>query len=186
MHPYHQRRNSDARLSAIGEYLGDARGFTCLEFGALDGYFSARLADQYGAQCTAVDDSQHLAGTPGVTLINERLTPTQIRKLGTFDVVLCLSVLHHLPQWKATLSALLDAAPLVFVETANTGETLPKAKAHGSSASIHAAVEDAGGIELCRTPGYDASFDRPLWVIDNQPQPAPDVPAEDPDDLLES
>lgn len=172
------RRDAAGRFDAIAEYLGDRRGFTVLDFGAYGGYFSARLADQFDADCTAVDDSKYLTEAPGVTTIRDRLTPAEIRKLGDFDVTLCLSVLHHIPKWKDTLAALLDSAPIVFVETANPDETLPKATAHKHSAAIAAAIEEAGGVELTRTPGYDASQTRPLWVIDNTP---PDTSTAPPD-----
>ena len=171
MHPYHQRRHSEARLAAITEYLDGRHGFTVLELGALDGYFSTQLAEQFGAHATAVDDSRHLTDTPGVTAIHSRLTATEIRKLGQFDVTLCLSVLHHLTAWKSTLNALLDSAPIVFIETAHPNETLPKAAAHKHSAAITAAVEKAGGVDIAHTPGYDPKHSRPLFVIDTT-QPA--------------
>lgn len=160
------KRDAAGRFAAIAEYLGAARGFTCLDLGAYGGYFSARLADQFGAKCTAVDDSPYLIEAPGVKVINQRLTPAEIRNLGQFDVVLCLSVLHHLKSWRATLNALLDAAPVVFTETAHPDENLPKAANHKASAQIHAALEQAGAIVLTQTPGYDERFERPLWVVD--------------------
>ena len=116
-----------------------------LELGALDGYFSKHLAETHKAQCTAVDDNPHLQESPGVTVVQDRLSATAIRKLGPFDVALCLSVLHHLPQWKATLNALLDAAPVVIVESAHPDEALPKAGNHKASADILAAIENVGG-----------------------------------------
>lgn len=160
------KRDAAGRFAAIAEYLGDARGFTVLDLGAYGGYFSARLADQFEAQCTAVDDSPYLIEAPGVTVVRQRLAPAEIRQLGDFDVALCLSVLHHLKNWRATLNALLDAAPIVFVETAHPDETLPKAGNHKASTQIATAVQDAGAITLTHTAGYDARFERPLWVID--------------------
>lgn len=159
------RRDANARYQAIANHLNNRHGFTVLDFGAYGGYFSARLTEQFGATCTAVDDSPHLTETPGVTVIRERLTPTQLRKLGPFDIALCLSVLHHIPQWRATLNALTSVASTLFIETAHPDETLPKAVAHGSSAAIQTAVQKAGGIQLCHTPGYDHKHQRPLWVI---------------------
>lgn len=179
MHPYHERRNSKARLAAISEYLDGRENFTVLELGALDGYFSARLAERFNAQCTAVDDSPHLTAAPGVTAINRRPGVAEIRKLGKFDVVLCLSVLHHLPQWRATLKAMLDVAPVLFVESAHPDENLPGAGNHKASAQIHKALEDAGGTVLTYTPGYDGRFERPLFVIDNTPQPDAAEPIDD-------
>lgn len=182
MHPYHARRNSKQRLAAITEYLGDREGFTVLELGALDGYFSKHLAETHKAQCTAVDDNPHLQESPGVTVVQDRLSATAIRKLGPFDVALCLSVLHHLPQWKATLNALLDAAPVVIVESAHPDEALPKAGNHKASADILAAIENAGGVAVAEHPGYDQRYRRSLFVIDRT---EPEAEA-DSGDLLES
>ena len=167
MHPYHQRRNSADRLAAIIEYLGDTRGIKVLEFGALDGWFSQQLTEHLDAECTVVDDNPSLEGSR-LNVINKRLTATEIRKLGKFDVVLALSVLHHVPQWKATLNALLNAAPVAFIETAVPDETLPKAVNHAASEQIIKAVQDAGAISISRNPGYDAKYMRDLWVIDNR------------------
>ena len=182
MHPYHQRRNSDARFAAITEYLGDARGFTCLELGALDGYFSKRLTAEYDAVCTAVDDNPLLEGARLHRVINARLAPADIRKLGEFDVALCLSVLHHLRDWRATLNALLASAPLLFIETAHPDEVLPKAGNHRASAKIHAALEEAGAVAIAQTPGYDQRFQRPLWVIDRTAPATADADHDDADD----
>lgn len=165
MHPYHQRRNSADRLAAITEYIGNTPGIKVLEFGALDGWFSQQLTEKLAADCTVVDDNPNLSGA---NVINKRLTATDIRKLGSFDVVLALSVLHHVPQWKSTLNALLNAAPVVFIETAHPDETLPKAVNHSASAQIVKAVEDAGAISITQTPGYDSRFTRDLWVIDRR------------------
>ncbi|MFC4124921.1 class I SAM-dependent methyltransferase [Nocardia rhizosphaerae] len=163
------RRDAAGRYTAIAEYLDDARDFTVLDFGAYGGYFSARLADERNATCTAVDDSEHLTGGPKVVPINRRLSAAELLDLGPCDVALCLSVLHHLPDWPDYLDALTTIAPLLFVETAHPSERLPKARAHGDSAKIAAAVEGLGGKVLTTTPGHDARFDRPLWVIDNRP-----------------
>ena len=160
------RRDAACRYQAIAEYLADKKVDKVLDFGAYNGYFSQRLVEDFSAEVTAVDDSPLLRAAPGVTAIRERLTSTQIRKLGPFDAALCLSVLHHAPQWRTVLKALLAVAPIVFVETAHPDEVLPKAIAHSSSDKIRDAMESAGGVELRQTPGYDARFSRPLWVID--------------------
>lgn len=162
------KRDAAGRFQAIAEYLGDKTGFTCLDFGAYGGYFSARLAEQFNATVTAVDDSPYLTEATGVTVINQRLTPAELRHLGTFDVALCLSVLHHLKNWRATLNALLDAAPILFVETAHPDENLPKAGNHKASQHIQDAVEKAGGVVLTHTPGYDKRHMRSIYVIDQR------------------
>lgn len=162
------RRPCDSRYAAIANYLAGRQDFTVLDFGSHLGYFSQRLHEDFNADCTAVDDYQHLTEKPGVTVINERLTAAQVRKLGTFDVTLCLSVLHHVPQWKAMLSAILDSAPIVFLEVADPDETLPGARTHGKSEQIFAAIEGTGARVLTHTKGFDDNYHRPLWVLDKE------------------
>lgn len=167
------KRDAASRADAIVEYLGDAKGLRILDLGAYAGYFSHRLADQLDSECVAVDDFPGLKEAPGVTVIRERLTPAAIEKLGKFDVALCLSVLHHLPQWKRYLKTLTDIADVVFVETSVPEEILVKAKAHGSAKAIHEAVEAASTGVIAHTAGYGsnpatATLERPLWVIDQR------------------
>lgn len=160
------RRDSDSRYRAIADHLAGRTGFTVLDFGAYIGYFSRRLVEDFGARCLAVDNCSTLEHSPGVEILKRRLTPGEVRGLGTFDVALCLSVLHHVEQWREMLDALLAAAPTVFIETANPDEVLPKASQHQHSAAIHAAVEATGARVLTYTPGYDANYQRPLWVVE--------------------
>lgn len=166
------RRDAAGRYEAIAGYLGDARDFTALDFGAYGNYFSARLVEQFNARCTAVDDTTGLAESPGVSVVNRRLSAQELKDLGPYDVALCLSVLHHLTDWRVYLDALLDIAPVLFVETAHPDEVLPKAKAHSQSREIESALDALaaeGGTILTFTPGYDSRHARPLWVIDRRP-----------------
>ncbi len=159
------RRDAEGRADAIADYLGDRRGFSVLDLGAYTGYFAHRFAYTHGAKVVAVDDHPNLREGPGVVVVREQLTPPAIRKLGPFDVALCLSVLHHQPKWRAYLNALCASAELVFVETAHPDEVLPKAVAHGQSRAITKELEKRAERVIARTPGYDASCERPLWVI---------------------
>lgn len=171
------RRDAAGRYKAIADYLGDdMRGFHVLDLGAYNGYFSRRLTEDFGAHCVAVDDFPGLTGVPGVKTIHRRLSTNELAGLGSFDVVLCLSVLHHLPDWRAYLDTMVSMAPLVFVETAAPLEVLPKARAHAESAEIEAAVEalTQNKSTLAATPGHDARWLRPLWVIDRRTPPEPE------------
>ena len=161
------RRDAAGRYQAIADYLrkhpiGKGEPFTCLDFGAYGGYFCQRLTEDFGASCTAVDDYKDLTPSPGVTVVNERLTADQLARLGSFDVVLALSVLHHVLDWRRHLDALLSAGTVLFIEVASPGEDLPEACAHGDSQAIAATVADLGGAVMTWTPGYDARHLRPL------------------------
>lgn len=160
------RRDAEGRYRAIAERLSGRSGFTALDLGAHQGYFSHRLADEFGADVTAADDCPALQPHDGVTVIRKRLSAAEIMKLGHFDVSLCLSVLHHVPRWRDTVDALLAVSDALFVETAVPEESLPTAVAHSASAAITSYVESLGGRILTYTPGYDPEFSRPLWVIE--------------------
>jgi Methyltransferase domain len=125
-------RECNTRYLAIRDYLRAHNpanpisfkryDFTVLDVGAYNGYFCHRLHDDFHAQCTAVDNQAALAPAPGVKVIKKLITPDGIRELGHFNVVLCLSVLHHWPNWHDYLKALLSAGDLVFIESANPAE----------------------------------------------------------------
>ncbi len=167
------RRDGAGRYQAIATYLrenpiGDGTGFTVFDFGAFNGYFSRRLAEDFDARCTAVDDNPALTPYPGVEAINRRITPTDIG--GPYDVVIAMSVLHHLEDWRDYLNALIEAGTVVFIEVAHPDENLPKAKAHHTSRAINRAVKakKLGGQIIAETPGYDPRCVRPLVVIDRR------------------
>lgn len=151
------------RLDAIIDYIGDRHPKHILDFGALTTQTALELADRYGAHVIVVDDT--LSETGGVEVINRKLGPSQIRKLPYQDVTLCLSVLHHLSQYRSYLDALQWISGLLFIETAHPDEDLPLAGAHHKTPKIIAELEHRGAKPLCTTPGYDPRFERTLWVL---------------------
>lgn len=170
-------RDAEGRYGAVSSYLGDMRGFTALDLGAHSGYFSFRMAEEFNAEVVAVDDAQELADTfrhaPAdssrtgrVTGVFQRVDARTLKTMRDFDVVLCLSVLHHVTWWRSMLDILLPKAKILFVETAVAGEELPGAIAH--SPEIPRAVEIRGGRKIYESPGFDGRFMRPLYVIDRR------------------
>jgi len=172
---YAVKRQSAERFAAIKQYLEDhpiedASPLRVLDFGCLDGYFAQRFAED-GAAVTAVDDStifDPATINPRITSIVQHVEADEISDLGEFDVVLCLSVLHHLPSWRKYVTAFKKAGTVLFIEVANPDEVLPKAKAHKQSGRIHTAVAKLGEL-LTQTPGYDKQFERDLFVVDQRP-----------------
>lgn len=164
------RRDAQGRYTAITKELAGRRSFTVMDLGAHAGYFSLRLADEFDATVTAVDDASELTATleknkhPKVTGVFQRVDPKGLAALGTFDVILCLSVLHHVPWWRSMLDMLTRQAAKVFVETAHPDEDLPGAIAH--SKEIIPTVELMGGRTIHYSPGYDSRFLRPLYVVE--------------------
>lgn len=163
-------RKASSRYDAIAAELEGHRGFRVLDVGAYTGYFSLRLAEDFDATVTAVDSYRGLrkalteAADPRVTGMYERLTPQAVAELGEYDVILCLSVLHHVPWWEDLLAGLRARARLLFIEVASPNEVLPKAVAH--CPEIPAAVAAVEGARvIARTHGYRSRKMRPLYAV---------------------
>lgn len=145
-------RDCAARYEAIRAELSGLRApFSVLDLGAHSGYFSFRLAEDFGARCVAVDDYRALPrlaaenGDPRVSVVDRRLGVREIDRLGPFDVILALSVLHHVTHWRWLLAVLRRRArSRLIVETPNPAERLKRAAARSELARID---------EGCRTLG---------------------------------
>lgn len=164
-------RPAASRFDAIAKELEGHEGFTVLDLGAHEGYFALRLAEEFNAQVTAVDDWRGLkpaleaAGDTRVKGVYERLTPQSLEELGDFDVILCLSVLHHVPWWETMLEQIQLQSKLLFIEVAAAHEELPKAVAH--CPEIPAAVAELDGRLIAKTHGYKSRKLRPMYALGN-------------------
>lgn len=105
-------RECERRYGAIRAALQHVpRPFTVLDLGCDRAYFSLRLAEDFGAICTAVNREpvvvESVAMNPGASvtpLVRAIDGPADLAELGTFDVVLALSILHHFPHvWPAMI-----------------------------------------------------------------------------------
>jgi hypothetical protein len=184
------KRDCAGRYEAIASYLRERddlpNTLRILDFGALDGYFSQRLAEEFGANVVAIEQNRkalaHLAGHKQIRTRIAYYTPEQVRGLGHFDVVLALSVLHHQPNWRDFLAAFQEVGDIVFVEVSHPDETLPRAVAHRDAETIFETVAEAAhGSPLVETPGYDESHERPLYVIDTRTETVADTGFDAPD-----
>ncbi|MCS6891437.1 MAG: glutathione S-transferase N-terminal domain-containing protein [Rhodovarius sp.] len=114
----------------------DWRGLRVLEIGPADGFFSLRLA-QAGAMVTCLDYRRKEA--TGFAVM-ERLTGLSFdyrlgnlltldpRSLGSFDVVLCLGVLYHLPDPLRGLHVCRQLCRgSLYLESAYSPDLLPEA-----------------------------------------------------------
>jgi 2-polyprenyl-3-methyl-5-hydroxy-6-metoxy-1,4-benzoquinol methylase len=118
------------RFAVIADYLNPAPPFTVLDLGANLGYFSMRLADRfhdYGITVTAVewhhfdllDEAVRENGDDRVTPVKERIDRQFLNALPAYDVILALSVLHHLDlPFSEALDILRRKSPRVIVELA--------------------------------------------------------------------
>ena len=94
----------EQRIKAIRRHV-DFQGKTVLDLGCSGGYFSLNIA-QEAKRVLGVDGDRevieqniavaHRMGIKNVEFINARLTPQLISALPDFDVVLFLSVFHHM------------------------------------------------------------------------------------------
>jgi cyclopropane fatty-acyl-phospholipid synthase-like methyltransferase len=148
-----QERDCAGRYQAIVPFV--AEGARVLDFGAFSGYFSHRLADERAARCVAV--APEVEPYPGVTVVKQRLTVDGLKALGHFDVVLALSVLHHLDPWEDYLSVLCSQGDTVIVEVPHPAERFN----HCPADKVEAIAAAVYGPVLCRTPGYRTDLLRP-------------------------
>ena len=164
------QRDCTARYAAIKSNLsGD--GFSVLDMGAYSGYFSFRLAEDFNAKCLAIDDYIHLPklvranANPNVKALNKRLSLGQFQDLGRFDVILCLSFLHHVDNWRGHLEYILENSACAFIEIPHPSEILPNARNKDILMDIYKAVHDIPGEDIAQVSGYDNTQDRVLRKV---------------------
>ncbi len=107
------------------------RQFTLWDLGANLGYFGCRAADEYGAISVMVDKRPGLVETcranaiPTTIAMTHQLTADDLIELAQSehaDVVLALNVLHHMPDWRSALPAVLALGETVIIETPGYGD----------------------------------------------------------------
>ncbi len=124
---------------------GLRRPFTVLDLGAASGYFSIRLTQDFGARVVAVERTPVIKAAIGrVAAIDQRtMDPEMVRKLGTYDMVLGLSFLHHIRDWKGMLNIMnrITRSALI-IETPNPRERLRVAVNRQALGAIDTAVRN--------------------------------------------
>ncbi len=113
----------EAVRSVVAEY---SRPITLWDLGANLGYFGCRLAAEFGAVSVMVDRRPDLVAIcaenqlPTTIALTHALGGRDLEELAQSehaDVVLCLNVLHHLPDWPQALAAVLALGEEVIIET---------------------------------------------------------------------
>jgi hypothetical protein len=120
-------RECQARYAIIRDVVAEyQRPVTVLDLGANLGYFGCRLAHEFGAVSVMVDRRRELIEScasndlPTTIALQRTLTVADLRELAAcehIDVVLALNVLHHLPDWRGALDALLQIGEQIIIET---------------------------------------------------------------------
>ena len=146
------------------------RPFTVLDLGASQGYFSIRLTQDFGARVVAVDRLKDIHKATGkVAAIRQKdLTVDDIFRLGTFDVVLGLSFLHHQKDWcnKLAMMAKITRSALI-IETPNSNEKLRQAVARHDLGLIQMAVKAVPGMRhIGAAPAvWNSTLQRGLFMM---------------------
>jgi hypothetical protein len=108
------------------------RPFTVWDLGANLGYFGCRIAAEFGAVSVMVDQRPILVeacrenAIPTTIAMTHHLTADDLMELAQSehaDVVLALNVLHHMPEWRAALEAVLALGETILIETPGEGDT---------------------------------------------------------------
>lgn len=156
-------RTCEDRYEAVRAVAsGLRRPFTVLDLGAASGYFGLRLTEDFGARVVAVEPSDDIlpAASRLAAVVRSRVNAEEVRRLGTFDMVLALSFLHHQKAWPAMLDMLNRVARSAFiVETPHPKERLRSAPARHQLAQIESSLK---ALKMNRVGAFPAVWDRGL------------------------
>lgn len=147
--------------------------FTMLDIGAHSGYFSVRAAEDYMCRVIAVDDHRELgkAASLQVAVTSRRVDADWLAARPRVDVVLALSVLHHMPDWRRVLDEITACRHAAVVEVPHPDETwMRSASARHEVPELHETVLSAGErIGESERVGRDGrTYQRPIVVIDGR------------------
>jgi len=101
---YQGQRTSEDRWEAMASVLKSCSANNVLDVGCAEGWFIRRAATELGCYAVGIEVSErHLAGeiarlhdkVENTAIMMSRATGASLRKLPMFDVVICLSVVHH-------------------------------------------------------------------------------------------
>lgn len=141
------KRDCAGRFSAITEALrARTEGLLRIcDIGGRDGYFAVRFAEA-GHTVTVVDPRiTHLPVE--ITRVPAKFTPAS--PIGDYDAIICLSVLHHVPNWRETYEAMKRRCTWLIVETPDASEVF---KTPRPLAEIQETIRAESDGLLCLTP----------------------------------
>lgn len=151
-----------------------SRCISVLDLGANFGYFGTRLAYDMGCVSVLVDTKplhRVLEGNaPSTTIwLNARLGADHLRRLArseSFDVVLALNVVHHIPDWKGAVDALLEMGETVIFELPGKGD---KGTANYEICdSLREYVLSKPHELLLEMPSHVSGVKRPMVLLEGQ------------------
>ncbi|MFA5604183.1 MAG: DUF120 domain-containing protein [Bacilli bacterium] len=168
-------RNCSQRWSVIKRILSRYDSpMSVLDLGAQTGYFSYRIAEEFPAVVVAVEPAkqglsiqiEEANRNPQVSWVREKLTVDGVSALGSFDVILALSFLHHQKDWREWLSTLtLMARSSLIVETPHPDEKLNQAVARKNLREIHETIAKVATQEGAGEGVWDKKLERGIFHI---------------------
>lgn len=172
LHSEGDRDCSDRYAAIYAELTRIGEPFTVLDIGAAEGYFCARILDDFPTTVVdAIDTNPHLAEIEHDRLFVHRqyTNPDHLATLRRHDVILSLSVLHHFADWRGALDRMRQCRLFALIEVPHPDEAWMRA-AHSRHQlpQIHQAVKDASTRLIGAFPrtGRDGSqHERPLYLV---------------------
>ena len=129
-------RSCEARYDLIREVVKPyTRQITVWDLGANLGYFGCRLAEEFGSVSVMVEKHPPIVGVcrqnalPTTIVLNKTLAGHELADLARSehaDVVLALSFIHRVPDWKPMLDAVLALGEDIVIELPARNETTVK------------------------------------------------------------
>lgn len=118
------RRPCYNRYSHIAPVLKEmhGRGFSVADVGGFDAYFLRRLEEDFGTQGTLVEFRD--CDLSGYNIAHNQMlvTGSNVQKIGKHDVIMALSVFHHMPDWESVYDQLKLLCKSMIVEAAHPNE----------------------------------------------------------------
>jgi hypothetical protein len=187
-----EKRDARARWEAIREEIRRYDAHSLLDIGCAEAWFLRRAAAEFGCFGIGVEAADRRVllgelarlhdGAERVAVLKGRLDPEAIRRLPRCDLVLCLSVVHHVmrdggrpaaEEFLRALSGRADKALLFEMGTSEETElgwtrALP-AMPEGQEAFVAGLLSAAGltGIRvIAKTPGLKGDASRLLFAAE--------------------
>lgn len=156
------------RWEAIEPHLPSTPG-VALDIGAAEGEFSKALADR-GWTVHALEYRRPPVQHDGVTWHAKTATARGIARMGPFDLVIAMSVLHHLSDWGAAYWAIRKAGTS-FIEVPHPAEERKRSRTLDAKVPALYALAMNGGSVVGEAPGWKCSHLRPT-IIHHRGAPA--------------
>lgn len=124
------QRKCDDRYELIKKFIPFKRPFTVFDLGANFGYFSFRLAEDFDCVNIMADKKpigNLLHRNKGKFIwLRKHLDANALSRLSlceSFDIVLALSVVHHIKDWKKAVNSLVNMGKYVIFELPGLDDT---------------------------------------------------------------